>query len=1007
MTSSPTLPPRRTSEQIMKRAVHFYFSVGHSAKTGKTAKVRIGGVAASGRPRLLTALLALLSVSSVIRAQNLPDTAETSAVWTGDSMILWGGFEGNPPIVVNTGWSLDPVAGVWTALPDAPLTARTDQVAVWTGREIILWSGDTALGGVFFSDGALYNPLTMTWRPMTSSMAPTPRNGQGVWTGSRMLVWGGYNADSTISVLGEGGQYDPAADAWTSISTVGAPENRNHFTPVWTGSELVVWGGDGHSPPYELGDGARYNPLTDSWVPMGSNGTLSRRSYHSSVWTGDELIIWGGWRGGQGLPEANDGARYNPATDRWMAIAGGGAPSARRSHSAVWTGTEMIVWGGATGPGDGSQVLGDGARYNPLTDTWSPISSVAAPTARFGHIAIWTGSKMIIWGGSTVVNAFGFAAPGGGAYDPVADTWTPITDTLNPVPSIASEPQDQTVVVGQPATLSIVAQGANPLTFQWQSGTNAVPGATNSSYLIFSAQFSDAGAYAVIVSNAYGVVTSTIAVLTVIPGVPPSITLSPQSQTVQLGNTVNFSMNAAGSQPLKVQWFKGGEDIPGATNLNYSLLDVKYADAGWYSVAVSNGFGRAVSANVQLIVLPSTPYTFTTIPSATFSSPFGVAVDNRGNLFISDAYSNAIYKISLDRTVRRIAGSPTGQAGYLDGAGDGVLFNGPAGVALDQIGNLFVADAGNQCIRKITANGITSTLAGTPLASGWMDGASNVAQFSFPAGVAVGTTGFVYVADSGNDAIRQVTPGGTVTTLAGNGIPGAADGMGAVAQFNYPGSVAVDGFGNLYVADTANNTIRKMTLTGTNWTVNTLAGQPGLAGSTDGSGSAALFYDPEAIAVDYQGNLYVADTYNNTIRKISTNGVVATIAGLPQFDTFGNPLGGDADGTGSAALFNYPEGIAVDTGGNVDVVDSGNGIIRRGFPAPIAPFLSGLNPGAGPTPINLNGRPMTTYVLQAAAALGGPWQSVSTNTTANDGTLTFLDPVGSGTTARFYRVLGQ
>ncbi len=275
---------------------------------------------------------------------------------------------------------------------------------------------------------------------------------------------------------------------------------------------------------------------------------------------------------------------------------------------------------------------------------------------------------------------------------------------------------------------------------------------------------------------------------------------------------------------------------------------------------------------------------------------------------------------------RSLTGQPGGN-GNADGAGSAARFFNPGGVAVDSAGNVYVADSGNNTIRKVTTNGVVTTLAGSAGQSGSADGTNNTARFNYPSGVAVDGAGNVYVADTYNSTIRKVTSSGVVTTLAGNAeLSGSADGTNNAALFNFPRSVAVDSAGIVYVADSGNNTIRKVTSDGV---VTTLAGNARLSGSADGTNNTALFFYPSGVAVDSAGNVYVADLDNNTIRKVTSLGVVTTLAGLAQFDHFGTPIGGSADGTNSTALFNYPSGVAVDRAGNVYVADSGNSTIRQ------------------------------------------------------------------------------
>ncbi|MCX6923551.1 MAG: immunoglobulin domain-containing protein, partial [Verrucomicrobia bacterium] len=229
--------------------------------------------------------------------------------------------------------------------------------------------------------------------------------------------------------------------------------------------------------------------------------------------------------------------------------------------------------------------------------------------------------------------------------------------------------------------------------------------------------------------------------------------------------------------------------------------------------------------------------------------------------------------------------------------------------------------------------GVVTTLAGSAGLSGSADGTGNTARFSQPTGVAVDSAGNVYVADTDNHTIRKVTPAGVVTTLAGlAGTSGSADGTGSAARFYYPSGVAVDTACNVYVADTLNSTIRKVTPGGV---VTTLAGLAGTSGSADGTGSAARFYYPSGVAVDTAGNVYVTDRNNYTVRMVTPVGQVVTLAGLAGAN-------GSADGTGSAARFYYPSGVTVDTAGNVYVADYGNYTIRRITTARLVTTIGGI-----------------------------------------------------------------
>jgi sugar lactone lactonase YvrE len=295
--------------------------------------------------------------------------------------------------------------------------------------------------------------------------------------------------------------------------------------------------------------------------------------------------------------------------------------------------------------------------------------------------------------------------------------------------------------------------------------------------------------------------------------------------------------------------------------------------------------------------------------AARFNGPFGVAVDAAGNLYVADAGNHRIRKISPAGAVSTLAGSTQG---FADGVGTAAQFNFPRGVAVDAAGTVYVADNANHRIRKITPAGAVTTLAGST--NGFADGTGAAARFNSPSGVAVDAAGNVYVADLNNHRIRKISPAGAVTTLAGS-TQGFADGVGTAAQFNGPLGVVVDAAGNVYVADNANHRIRKITPAGA---VTTLAGSTN--GFADGTGAAARFNGPSGVAVDAAGNLYVADAGNHRIRKISPAGAVSTLAGSTQ---------GFAGGVGTAAQFSFPRGVAVDAAGTVYVADNANHRIRK------------------------------------------------------------------------------
>jgi len=363
---------------------------------------------------------------------------------------------------------LDPNAGgcsddLWRDLESAP-SSRADTSAVWTGSEMIVWGGD--IGSIYRNTGGRYTPATDRWTPMSRTGAPTPRSEvRAVWTGTRMIVWGGTNG----TVLRDGAVYDPVADAWTTMSTVGAPVGGNRNTAVWTGARMLVWGGR-QTTGAATNQGASYDPGTNTWTAITTTGAPTAREGHTAVWTGTLMVVWGGVSSYTGNAALATGGRYDPSTNTWTATATTGAPTARRLHTAVWAPErgEMLVWGGY-----GSAYTNSGARYDPGSNTWSSFTTSGAPVARGSHAAAWTGSRLVIWGGTprtptggqydpatdtwTATSTagaptprdlmgyvwapeigqllvWGGTAPGylgsGGRYSPAGDTWTPISGNV-------------------------------------------------------------------------------------------------------------------------------------------------------------------------------------------------------------------------------------------------------------------------------------------------------------------------------------------------------------------------------------------------------------------------------------------------------------------------------------------------------------------------------------------------------------------------------------------------
>jgi streptogramin lyase len=398
--------------------------------------------------------------------------------------------------------------------------------------------------------------------------------------------------------------------------------------------------------------------------------------------------------------------------------------------------------------------------------------------------------------------------------------------------------------------------------------------------------------------------------------------------------------------------------------------------------------------------------------AARFSNPTGVAVDTNGNIFVADQWNATIRKVTPDGMVSTLVG-PAAK-----------LWR-PSGVAVGPNGNVYFSDTLNNTIKQSTPAGVVTVVAGSnnTFKHGTTDGYGNVALFSNPFGLVVDNAGNIFVTDTGNNTIRKISPFGPawlVTTIAGDitktnssggVIAGSTDGTNTVAQFKSPYGLTADSAGNLFVLDTGNYTIRKITPMGTNWVTTTLAGQVGSSGSGNGTNTVARFNGSDGIAVDSAGNLWVADSGNSLVRKVTpmgTNWVVTTVGG--------GSFWGTNDGIGTAARFHSPAGIGVDATGTLFVADTSNNRISKGVPVGALPSVfrvTDLRRSGSDFVITWKTSGGTTNIVQATTSFSNQASSNSfydisgpmVINVSGDATNNFTDPGGATNgPVRFYRI---
>ncbi|KPM49784.1 choice-of-anchor D domain-containing protein [Jiulongibacter sediminis] len=554
------------------------------------------------------------------------------------------------------------------------------------------------------------------------------------------------------------------------------------------------------------------------------------------------------------------------------------------------------------------------------------------------------------------------------------------TDEIEVIPSCdiaitSATPTAETCPGGNDGQISVVATCTTCTSIEYSTDdfvtaantTGTFTGLADGTYTVKVRDSGDAGCNAT---------ASNVIVVAGVDNTPPTISCQPFTLVLDVGGngtlTVNdvlaSSSDACGiaTSTLSKTAFTSA-DI-GTNNVTVTVTDVNGNPSNCVAVVTVTAAAPSLSSTGSPFTFsvgtPITPITISNtggiVPGVLASSeatvstfrsaadPFAVAADSDNNVYYTYKANGVsiIYKIDPNGIRTTFAG---GSAGYADGTGSSARFYNPNGIGTDAIGNVYVADASNHKIRKITPFGVVTTLAGST--QGFADGVGNAAQFSGPQDVAADNMGNVYVIDNGNYKIRKISPSGEVSTLVGS-IQGHADGVGSAAKFSDMRGLTIDASGNLYVAEFGTSRIRKISPAGS---VSTIAGSS--YGYADGIGTSAKFNVPTGLEVDGSGNIYVVDVNNSKIRKITPSGVVTTIAGSTS---------GYSEGPGSTAQFNSPWDLAIDSDQNIYVSDRLNHKIRKIEPADPNGFALSISLPSGltfePSTATISGTPTTPSV---------------------------------------------
>jgi uncharacterized repeat protein (TIGR02543 family) len=611
------------------------------------------------------------------------DRFNHTAVWTGatgnsataNKMIVWGGDDGRGEI--NTGGRYDPATDTWTATTTtgAP-SARGNHVAVWTGatgnsataNRMIVWSGFASTAVT--NTGSIYDPATDSWSAMSTTNAPAARYyATAVWTGAtgstatanKMLVWGG--ADDAFNGHNSGGIYDPATNSWTAMNATNAPTGRVMHSAVWTGNtgnvltsyKMIVFGGEGPPSVNTVSDGGIYDPATNTWTTLAASTTAGSRAAHAAVWTGSEMIVYGGHTGSS-LAATSGGARYNPATGVWTALPTTAAPGLRDYPISAWTGEALIVFGGY----DASyNRLATGALYSPTADAWTALTTTGSPAGRSQAVGVWSGTQFLVFGGAV--------------------TGTTKSNTG----SVLTAPTNLTFSASGSRTFDIANLGGSDLNSVAVSfsGTNASDFSITSAPATTIAGGSDSPFTVTFTPGSTGTRTATMTITSNNPARPSyAVNLSGTGVTTY-SVAYNGNGSTGGTAPTDSSTYASGASVTVRANTG-SLVRTGYTFGGWNTAANGSGTSYAATGSAtftmppasvtlyaQWTVADSTPPTITSIarltPAAQTSS------DGTASFVFRATYSEAVLGVTPAQfTVEAVNGSSiTGTVASVSGSG--------------------------------------------------------------------------------------------------------------------------------------------------------------------------------------------------------------------------------------------------------------------------------------------------------------------------------------------------